>query len=551
MRKFLPLIIILFFCAKLLPAYTQAINTQDSLALLDFYSSTNGPAWKTNTNWGSGPVTTWYGVLTTGDRVTTVVLTNNNLTGILPASLGNLTALTKLNLQYNSIASSIPFSVGNLTSLTYLNLANNILNNNIPVELGNLANLKTLLLNNNKLTGSIPPQLGNLTKLLSLDLSSNILTGGIPPELGGLLNLTSFVLSRNRLGGTIPPELSGMKKVTKFYLKEDKLVGKIPASIGSMPINDLDLSNNALVDTFPVELAQNHVFKFIDVHSNQFTFEGFEKIRFVPNAVILLGNQKRLTINKNGDILSVSSGGTLQYLNFNWVRNGFKYSKIKGDSTLQLTTPGVYNVSVTDDSIYGNYGPLYSDTITVSTLPLSLLNFAGATNKNTVELKWQASLEVNTQLFEIQHADLRGIFATIGVVSAANTAGNNNYQFLDESPLVGINYYRLKMIDKDGNINFSQVISVKAGDETGDLQLYPNPARQVATLKFKSQFAGTYTIILTNISGQIIKRFDFAAVQGANTIKINVNAYAAGSYQVTLFSKTGNKKQAVQLIKHN
>src|SRR6478752_8593310 len=52
----------------------QAVNVQDSLALVQLYSNTNGSSWTTNTNWLNAPVKNWFGVTVVNDRVTKIIL---------------------------------------------------------------------------------------------------------------------------------------------------------------------------------------------------------------------------------------------------------------------------------------------------------------------------------------------------------------------------------------------------------------------------------------------------------------------------------------------
>ena len=84
------------FCANTVNAQ---VNVQDSLALVDFYNSTNGPNWLTHTNWlTSSPVSTWYGITVTNTRVTGIRLDTIDLRGSLPSSIGNLSNLSILDL---------------------------------------------------------------------------------------------------------------------------------------------------------------------------------------------------------------------------------------------------------------------------------------------------------------------------------------------------------------------------------------------------------------------------------------------------------------------
>ena len=126
------------------------------------YNRTDGDKWTDNTGWLlSADPCTWFGVSCSGGQVLQISLISNKLTGSIPAELGNLTALSVLNLDNNKLTGSIPAELGNLTALSVLNLDNNKLTGSIPAELGNLTALSVLNLDNNTLTGSIPAELGN------------------------------------------------------------------------------------------------------------------------------------------------------------------------------------------------------------------------------------------------------------------------------------------------------------------------------------------------------------------------------------------------------
>ncbi|TGG92595.1 MAG: hypothetical protein ERJ67_05675, partial [Aphanocapsa feldmannii 277cV] len=139
----------------------------DRDVLIEFYNATDGDNWKSRTNWKSNkPISQWYGITTdSSGRVTKLDLEENQLTGSIPAALGNLNNLEELWLHNNQLTRSIPAALGNLNNLEKLVLSSNQLTGSIPMALGNLNNLAGLWLDNNQLTGSIPAALGNLHNL--------------------------------------------------------------------------------------------------------------------------------------------------------------------------------------------------------------------------------------------------------------------------------------------------------------------------------------------------------------------------------------------------
>ena len=158
-------------------------------------------------------------------------LGDNELTGSIPSSLGNLTNLQSLGLSENQLTGSIPPSLGSLTNLQSLQLFENQLTGSIPASLGSLTNLQSLGLSGNQLTGSIPSSLGSLTNLQHLNLEDNELTGSIPSSLGSLTNLEDLYLDDNELTGSIPSSLGSLTNLQRLYLRRNQLTGSIPAAL--------------------------------------------------------------------------------------------------------------------------------------------------------------------------------------------------------------------------------------------------------------------------------------------------------------------------------
>ena len=210
--------------------------------------------------WGADTsITAWRGVQSGGEprRVRGLLLADLGLNGTIPAELGLLAALTRLDLDGNDLGGEIPPELGQLSNLDQLYLFDNDLTGKIPPELGDLANLTRLDLDTNRLTGAIPSELGQLSRLEALYLFDNDLSGAIPAELGDLANLELLYLSGNRLSGQIPETLGSLGKLKDLVLGRNRLSGAIPAELGGLAnLEELRLHDNSLTGAIPAALTR-------------------------------------------------------------------------------------------------------------------------------------------------------------------------------------------------------------------------------------------------------------------------------------------------------
>lgn len=191
-----------------------AVPASERAALIALHGSTNGAGWSNDTGWLDTPGSecTWFGVECNdaGTAVRQLVLSNNQLSGVLPPQLGDLGELEVLALVGGQLTGAIPAQLGNLSQLLELQLSQNQLSGEIPATLGNLSQLVHLALSSNQLSGPIPAELADLEQLSALYLHSNQLRGAIPPELGGMSQLQYLFLSQNQLWGDVPTTFLGL-----------------------------------------------------------------------------------------------------------------------------------------------------------------------------------------------------------------------------------------------------------------------------------------------------------------------------------------------------
>jgi hypothetical protein len=113
-------------------------------------------------------------------------------------------------------------------------------------------------------------------------------------------------------------------------------------------------------------------------------------------------------------------------------------------------------------------------------LPVELTTFTGYNDGSINALNWTTATELNSLKFEVEKSVDAINFTYIGEKAAAgNSSVSLNYTLNDEHPVLGNNYYRLKMIDKDGQFKYSEIINIKVNNvpiaTDGIVKIYPNP----------------------------------------------------------------------------
>ncbi|KAJ9172817.1 hypothetical protein P3X46_016024 [Hevea brasiliensis] len=184
-----------------------------------------------------------------------LLLWGNRLSGLIPSSLGNLTRLSILQLSQNKFEGSLPSSIGNCTSLMLLNVARNHLTGHIPQEITGLFSLSILLnLKQNSLTGNLPDGVGKLINLNQLDVSGNNLSGEIPTTIGDCLSLEYLNMRANSFQGGIPSSMASLRGLQELDLSRNNLTGKIPEGLQRLPfLQYLNLSFNNFEGEVPTK----------------------------------------------------------------------------------------------------------------------------------------------------------------------------------------------------------------------------------------------------------------------------------------------------------
>ncbi|HWB27691.1 MAG TPA: T9SS type A sorting domain-containing protein [Chitinophagaceae bacterium] len=172
-------------------------------------------------------------------------------------------------------------------------------------------------------------------------------------------------------------------------------------------------------------------------------------------------------------------------------------------------------------------------------LPLTLISFTGEIEHGRSILTWETADEINTKTFTVERSTDGINFLTLGTVAAIDEPGHHTYNHIDASPLQGNNYYRLKMIDKDGSFSYSNLITINKGNIQFAITVLPNPVTNDVTLQISTPLKGRYAVTITSTGGEPVKHIVGIALVGNNIIHIKTTDLAAGVYIVSYTDGSG------------
>ena len=177
------------------------------------------------------------------------------------------------------------------------------------------------------------------------------------------------------------------------------------------------------------------------------------------------------------------------------------------------------------------------------TLPIRLHDFTASKQNKSVDLNWQTSNEQNSKHFDVEFSKDGSIFESIGRVNAAGSSSTlKNYSLAHLSPVNGINYYRLRMVDVDGTFKYSAVRTVKFST-TILITAMPNPTTD--RVYITSNEAGVLqSVALFSINGKLLQQLNNFTLGKS----IDLSNYPTSLYILKLVDKNGNT-EVIKVVK--
>lgn len=329
--------------------------------------------------------------------------------------------------------------------------------------------------NNNKLT-----LLSNLIASNSIDLSNNS-----DIELGSFnLDIVNGTVSNYDIGAYIVSNGTGVLKTTLNVSDNEFL------PIGNSSFNPIRLvSNSGATDIFSVAVTDD--VKDAGNSGTSFLSNSVDRTWNISEAVAG-GNNVNITLqwNQSEELLSFDrANSTVMHWNGTiWDLGTFAAATNVSGTNWSQTITGITSFSP--------FGVADNNLIT---LPIELTTFTGFNENEKNLLNWITAKESNNLGFEIERSWDGNDFQKIGFVPGkGNSNQSQNYNFVDNQPFQGLNYYRFKQIDINGIYKFSQVLAIL--NSQNQILVYPNPTQGIVT--FSGQKIENQTAKLINLVSQ-------------------------------------------------
>jgi hypothetical protein len=178
-------------------------------------------------------------------------------------------------------------------------------------------------------------------------------------------------------------------------------------------------------------------------------------------------------------------------------------------------------------------------------LPVTVRRLTASNTHDGILIQWQVSNEVNFLQYEVETSHDGIGFSTCGTVPASNAG---SYIFLHKNPVAGVNYYRLKLVDIDGNFSYSRTISALSGELFYSARILKNPFMQDLQLKIEVKDKTTMQLQLADLGGRMLIQKTISLAKGANMISLpEASRFSNGIYLLTITG--GDFKQIFKVVK--
>jgi hypothetical protein len=183
-------------------------------------------------------------------------------------------------------------------------------------------------------------------------------------------------------------------------------------------------------------------------------------------------------------------------------------------------------------------------------LPVTLTDFKADKRGTTNVLSWATSSEINSKAFIAERSGNGIDWATVQSVDASgSTNANTQYSAIDNSPLRGINYYRIKLVDRDGKFTYSKIVALNGSLGIKNFTVFPNPFATDVKVSFTSETVSMADFRILSLDGKSLINRKMSIQKGDNIVVLkDLENLSKGNY---ILEVTTPNDKLIQKISKN
>ncbi|MEO7265316.1 MAG: T9SS type A sorting domain-containing protein [Ferruginibacter sp.] len=387
---------------------------------------------------------------------------------------------------------------------------------------------------------------GYVTGSWNAGTSSYVFTSAISPVSQYIPSGEAFFVAS--VDGTNPGTLT-IKEADKSTSGSDQLFGHISMNGASVRV-DLNSINASGSTT----LADGLLAIYHDANSNEVNNEDAKKMNNSGENISLKREGKLLSIEQrktftSADTLFINSAQLKQQnyrmdistdgMDATEITAVFKdkYSVLNNDKP--LVTGGMSSI---DFSVNADPASYEADRFSIvfmpaAVVPVKFASVAATIQQKNIHVSWKVENETNITRYEVQTSADAGSFTSATQVPV-QAVQNNTYKWLDVNATAGLHYYRIKALENNGSIIYSNTVKINMSTvDNASVNIYPNIIEDnTIAVQISNIEKGNYNVEIFDPSGKLMHKEMLNYTGGAMVVNIAANNFAVGKYQLRISS---------------
>ena len=184
-------------------------------------------------------------------------------------------------------------------------------------------------------------------------------------------------------------------------------------------------------------------------------------------------------------------------------------------------------------------------------MPVKFLYINAQKKGSGVNISWATATEASNDYFDVERSNDGGISwnAVARTKGSGNSSVTKNYAAYDAKPGAGINYYRIKQVDKDGASKYSTIVTYKLIISNTDISVLENPFTTNITIDFLSETSKSVNARLFDNTGKQVIAQKINVAKGSSRILVGARNLNRGMYILQLIDEDGKILYNGKLIK--